>query len=332
MSGSDRGLDDLKRALRSVVKEAVWAATSHTPGSKPDIGLFASRRGGSTWLMQVIGSAPGVRSLDQPFSVMTANLTPGHYRRIPKYPYGEIVSPAEDEFEALEAYVTSLLAGELPLNAPYRFWERGFERKTNRQVLKIVGAKSIIEWLDTRFGIQVVYVSRHPITQSLSCIRNGWTLTARAFLDNPRFVDAWLPGPVEARCHDLLSNGTELERFVMNWGLENMVPIRSDRRDHWLNISYEHTALFPDATIELLDSRLDLGGVEILRSALNRPSRSSRLSTAERRSAMRRGDARELVESPLLRVDPKQRAAAMRILDDLGVAIYSPDSALPGGE
>ena len=97
MSQKERRTENLLRAVRSTSKEAVWLTTSHQPGDVNDVALFATRRGGSTWLMHVIAAAPGFRSLDQPFSVMTANLTPGHYRRVPKYAYGEIVCPAPEE-------------------------------------------------------------------------------------------------------------------------------------------------------------------------------------------------------------------------------------------
>ncbi len=314
---------DLRRAGRALVKEAVWLLTSHEPGEKNDVALFAARRGGSTWLMQVIGAAEGFRTLDQPFSVMTANLTPGHYRKIPKYPYGEIVAPAPDEFDELRPYVESLLAGQLPVNAPYRFWASGFRWRTNRQLLKIVGAKSIAGWLDDEFDLDVVVLTRHPITQSLSCLRNGWTLTARAFLDNPRFVERWLGGGLEGRCHDIFEGGSELDRFVLNWALENVAILHEAPSRPWLVTSYEATVLEPDSVLEQLDSYLGLGGVEPLRQAVQRPSRSSRLSTGERIEAMRSGDSGVLLKRPLESIEVEARVRAMRIVEELGIDLYN---------
>ncbi|NOX31100.1 MAG: hypothetical protein GXP35_13790 [Actinobacteria bacterium] len=328
MTSNESRSADFKRALKAVVKEAVWLTASHKPGHRPDVALFATRRGGSTWLMQVIGSSPGFRTLDQPFSVMTANLTPGHYRKMPKYPYGEIASPSVDEFDALRPYVDALLSGELPLNAPYRFWSGEFRRKTDRQLLKIVGAKSIAPWLDDEFDLDVVLLTRHPITQALSCIRNGWTLTVRAFLDNPRFVDEWLANGLEGRCHDVLATGSDLDRFVLNWGLENMVALGAAPDRSWFVTSYEATVSEPEAVLEQLDSHLDLGGVEPLRRALARPSRSSRLSTGERRAAMEGQDSVALLSRPLESVELADRTKAMSILESMGLTTYAPDSAL----
>ncbi len=322
--------ENLRRAVRATVKEMVWLTTSHTPGSNPDVALFATRRGGSTWLMEVINRADGFRSLDQPFSVMTANLTPGHYRRIPKYASGEIVSPAPEQLRDLRPYVEELLAGRLPVNAPYRFWKPGFRRTTSRQVLKIVGAKSIICWLDDEFDLDIVYLTRHPIAQALSCIRNDWTLTVRAYLDNPRFVSAHLDSAVEARCHDVLASGTQLDRFVLNWGLENLIPYQTlpDRPD-WTFVTYEECVVRPADVVARLADELSLGSPDDLLVGATKPSRSSRLSTASRRAAMEAGDAAGLLDEPLERVDPADRRRAMAILDDLGFDLYGPDSAAP---
>ena len=321
---------NLRRALRSSVKEAVWLLTRHTPGELNDIGLFATRRGGSTWLMEVIAASEGCRPLDQPLSVGTANLTPGHYRSMPKYLDGEIVCPSQDQLARLKPYIDSLLAGEIPVNAPFRIWSRGFRRTTSRQVLKIVGAKSIICWLDDEFDIDVVYLTRHPITQALSCVRNDWTLTVRAYLDNQRFVEAHLADGLEARCHDILVGGTELDRFVLNWGLENLIPwTASASRPQWTNVSYEATVLRAEETVSTLADRLSLGDPSRLIDSALRPSRSSGLSTRSRRDAMHEGDANLLLKAPLESVSLAERSSAMRILDDLGVGIYAPAEIEP---
>lgn len=321
---------DLRHALRSTVKEAVWLTTSHHPGAINDVALFAARRGGSTWMMHVIAAAPNFRSLDQPFSVMTANLTPGHYRRIPKYTHGEIVRPAPEDLQALHRYVESLLAGEIPINAPYRFWRRDFRRRTTRQVLKIVGAKDLICWISDEFDVDVVLCTRHPITQAMSCIRNGWTLTARSYLDSPRFVDENLDAALEAGCHDVLNNGSPLDRFVLNWGLEHLTPLRAlPKRPDWIATSYEATVLRPEQVVERLADRLDLGPTGPLLDSIRRPSRSSRLSTASRRRAMRAGDEVALLHKPLFGVHLDDRRKAMTILEKLGLEQYKPDEIEP---
>lgn len=330
MRPPERRSENLLRALRSTVKEAVWLLTNHEPGSRPDVALFATRRGGSTWMMEVINAAPGFRSLDQPFSVMTANLTPGHYRRMPKYPSGEIVCPAPEQFDELRAHVEDLLAGSLPVNAPFRPWADDFRWRTSRQVLKIVGAKSLIVWLDDEFDLDIVYLTRHPITQALSCIRNGWSLTVRAYLDNPRFVDEHLDSRTESLAHDILASGTDLDRFVLNWGLENLIPLRAapDRPD-WTVLSYEDCVLRPDDVARELASAVDLGDPEELLAAINRPSRSSRLSTSSRRTAIELGDATLLLRRPLERVPLEDRRQAMTVLGELGIDLYQPGESGP---
>ena len=56
-------------------------------------------------------------------------------------------------------------------------------------VLKILDAKPLIGWFAETVPCDVVYLTRHPIPQSMSCLRNGWTLTAAAYLRDERFVE-----------------------------------------------------------------------------------------------------------------------------------------------
>ncbi len=104
--------EPLRDSLRAVAKESIWLTVRYRPGSKPPIALFCTRRGGSTWLMEIIGANRGVLPLNQPLEILTPNLTPHQYKRLPKFDLGQIVHPDPDQERELRAYTDDLMAGQ----------------------------------------------------------------------------------------------------------------------------------------------------------------------------------------------------------------------------
>lgn len=61
----------LRAALRQGAAEVL---NTHRKNSiKRDIALVGSRRSGSTLLMQILGRSPGLKSVDQPISILSAD-------------------------------------------------------------------------------------------------------------------------------------------------------------------------------------------------------------------------------------------------------------------
>jgi hypothetical protein len=323
--------DHLKREAKALLKEAIWfATTNHVPGSKRDIALFCTRRGGSTFVMEAIAANRGVKFLDQPLEITTESMTTSQARAIPKFEQGELVHLDSDEEKALRTYVESVLDGSIPVNAPWRFWRRDFEWRTDRLVLKIVGAKALIDWFANSFDVDVVYVTRHPVPQALSCIRNGWTLTAKPYLRNEWFVSTHLDDATVAHCWDVLRTGSPLDQFVLNWALENLVPLRLlEDRPAWTYLSYEATVLEPTALLPRLAAALDLDDVDRMVAATGRPSRSSALSDASTRSSIAAGDQDALLRAWRGKVTDDEERTAMAILDRLGIDLYRTGEDLP---
>ena len=54
-------------ALRSI-------SNIHRPGYKKDIFLFATARGGSTWMMEILASQPGIKFFDEPVNIRRPNV------------------------------------------------------------------------------------------------------------------------------------------------------------------------------------------------------------------------------------------------------------------
>lgn len=310
----------VRAAARGLVREVVWwAACRHRPGPDRDICLFATRRGGSTWAMELVAANRGIRPMNQPLETLSRNLTLAQAFEIPRFPLGQITSLDEGQGDGLQRYLERLFSGEVVVNAPLRFWRAGFERVSDRTVLKITDAKAVIDWFDRTLDVDIVYFTRHPVPQALSCIRNGWNLTTHAYLADPRFCAEYL-GAAEGRCHDLAADGSELERWVLNWAVENAAPLALlPRRPHWTHVRYEDTVLRPEDELQRLATRLGLSDVDAMRRRLKRPSESSRRSSASTRADIRRGDATAAANGWRRHVDADDLTRSARILELLGI-------------
>jgi len=329
--GSRRLPEPLRDSLRAVAKESIWLTVQYRPGPKPPIALFCTRRGGSTWLMELIGANRGVLPLNQPLEILTPNLTPHQYKRLPKFDLGQIVHPDLGQERELRAYTDDLMAGRIRVNAPHAFWRRDFQFRTDRLLLKIVDAKPMMDWFDATYHPDIAYLVRHPVPQAMSCIRNGWSTTTKAYLRNEWFIDEVLADRhLLTYAHTVDDTGTDLERFVLNWVVENLYPLRvlADR-PHWLALSYEECVTDQDATLRRVGERLDVGDTDRMRHAALRVSRSSSLSDDGSVSAIRSGDRDEQVSGWLGRMSADDVTRVAGVLDTFGITLYAVDDPAP---
>ena len=110
---------------KSLMKELLWYLTCvHQQGPEPNILLFATRRGGSTFLMELIAANRGIRSIDQPFEMTAAFPTAAQVADMPLFEDGQMTSLDERSARRLHALTERIFAGEVVINAPIRVWRR----------------------------------------------------------------------------------------------------------------------------------------------------------------------------------------------------------------
>ena len=325
-----QGTEGIRRSLKGLIKETIWLTTSYAQGPAQNICIFGTRRGGSTWLMEVIGANRGMRALDQPLELLTPNLTANHYRRLPKFDQGQLITLADDQEPEVLAFVGELLDGRFPANAPYRFWQRDFDFRASRLVLKVMDAKPLMDWFDQHWPLQIVYLVRHPIPQALSCLRNGWPSTAQAFLRNPWFRDELLGPELNRRAESVLAGDDELLKAVLNWILENLYPLRAaPARSAWIKLGYEDCIADTDGMVEALAERLGLQDRRAMLRAVQRQSRSAGHSRLETLGAIRHRDTEVLLTSWKKYVTAEQEKRCYELLADFDVGLYHAESVFP---
>ncbi|MCA9140485.1 MAG: hypothetical protein KDB00_27125 [Planctomycetales bacterium] len=327
---SDTGQEQhpLRSAAAQFIKELVWSCVRLKPTKRP-ICLYASRRSGSTLLMQMISANRGVMFSDQPFgmySISSANIN-----RLPVFSYSQIACPDEDEAAVLRHYFSRLIDGRIRANAPWKFWSRDFHFSNNRICLKITDAKAMIDWFDQQFDVDTVVLTRHPIAQILSVADNHWFTTGKGLLRNSAFVEQWLTSELESMCRDVYRGGTELEGRTVDWALENLVPLTLLRdRPNWLFIGYEDLVQHTPAVIEYLSSELLLDDTHSMAKQIAQPSRSvRRAKSGQLQRSIDQGKSERLLDSWKSRIAADELTACFRILEQFGIDLYRPDSSFP---
>lgn len=291
---------------------------------KRPIVIFSSRRGGSTLLAQVIGSERGVNVSDQPFDLWHYN---PYANRMPNPYLSTFIDLAPEDEKKLCGYCNDLFSGKIRVYTRWNLFDPDYSFVINRMVFKVLSAKALIDWFAENFELDIVYQIRHPIAYALSIMRLNWGCTADAFLQSPFFRERFLDERKLSMCHRILKGDNELQKYVLEWGLDNLIPLSVFQNRPWTTLTYEELVARPQQSCELLAARLKLSDPIRMAKRLSHPSVSTTHSS--------RSDISELTPVSLLarwmdRVDSSLAQDAMAMLDELlGIHVYTWDNPFP---
>jgi hypothetical protein len=320
----------VRRQAIDLLRVGIWYLFNrHRPGTQRDIFLFGSRRSGTTLLMEVLAANRGVKYTDQPFSLHTATALQRDY--LVHFNRGLVLDLDAEERRLFCAYVEDLRSGRLHVNENSRFWRREYDRQTDRLVFKVTDAPCQAPLVSRALDAEVIVLFRHPISQSLSCLRNGWPPQPRVFLANAWFRETFLNAALVERCESILEGEDALARHVLGWCLENLAFVRQlPRHREWWMITYEHFTQHAEAVIEQWSAPLDLPDTEEMRSLARRPSKSTRrLSATHRQRSIVRGDSQAILGSWRKSVNDETERRLMSIVEMFGIDLYRYGDVMP---
>lgn len=289
----------------------------HVQGPKPNIFIFSTARSGSTWLMEIIASQPGIKYIDEPL-LMKQFCHVG----APLPPSWEFLLPHPDREHRLEAYFRQLFDNKLGVGAPAPFSR--FHRLVSRRiVVKDLRCHDLMNWFEEHFGLQIIYLLRHPIPVSLSRNRYG---RLPLFLSNDIYCDRFLTPELRAYGWSILKDGSELQKKVLDWCLQNLPPLKFLDRSKWLCVHYEDVVLDPRATIERLAAFLGLSDKDRMFEQANLASGSTSLSDAATQrflaEASSSQDRAYLINRWRKRVSTKEEESVFEILRRFEIGVY----------
>lgn len=306
-----------------IIENLPWVF-NYKKDTKPDILIYSSRRGGSTLLSQIISASKGIRYIDQPFDQFENRYSlPAKLKIKQKYlPLKELsqfITLNEEEAEQVKNYLGLLTNGKLIGMGHY--W------RASRSLLKICNALNLIDFLSEEFHVVNVYMTRHPVPQTLSVLRNKWGNTSSPYLKNEKYCSTFLPASNISKIKHTALNGTDLEKGIVNWCLENNYILKHSKavKKH---ISYESLVLDKEV-IKSLATYCKLNNVVRMEDVLVRPSKSSVFSENSTRNSISKGNRQELIEKWTKKMSSSQFDCIQKVLDLFEIDTYEARNPFP---
>ena len=295
---------------------------------KPPVIIIASRRGGSSLVSDMLSSQKGVWISNEPFAVLPAH--PNYnlkQRLLPFKEHSQYFNLIGEELDKFKSYVSGLLSIEhrklgTCINTK-------FPLITDRVCLKILNTPWMLEWYIENTNAQVIFFTRHPGSQAVSVLRQGWDFPVKAYFNKAHVLrDIFSEEQVEFG-FEIIKNDNAWEVAILDWVVTTHVG-RTSKKTKVIKTTYEHIVSHPDEFIaDVMINTLGCDEVDKIRKTLSLPSGSSRLSTDKSISAIQSNNKSELLSLWRNHVDEKQLLAAQAILDKFDVKSYSMYENMP---
>lgn len=312
-----------KALARHAVRQSMGRLARPGRPLEPPILISSTRRSGSTLLMEMICTQRGMWYADQPLDPWGVH---PDRERLPTHRRGVYApGPTSDDADRILGYLRDVGDLRTRVRGPWRVWTREFPLRVRRVVIKELNAKSLLPRMVDEGGFRCVYLLRHPIACALSVIRRGWGSVLPAYLESDWFREAVLGADRARACDEVARNGSDLDRYVLEWGLDNYVPLTMERRP--FTITFEEIVTLPKPTCRAIAERLELADADRMRQRVHQPSRTSQPKASEEvRSS---GPARRAASWSNRVSEPEAGRAMAPLVDVLGLDAYAADDNVP---
>lgn len=313
----------LKNQLRALKRKAL----RYKQGEHPNICVLGIRRGGSTLLADMLAAQPGVWFANEPFAVFKTHLN-AHARLerwLPELKHSQFFGLTDEQAEQVDRYIERLNRGEIPIGTARR---TKFPLTADRACIKVLNTPFLADRFADRHGMQSVFLTRHPAAQALSILRQKWGYSAEAYFDKPGFLAGYMTGEQVALGQRLLAEGSDWEKAILNWWVENLYPLRHATLLSDV-VTYEELTVKPEQWVARLCKTLGLTDPDAMLALANKPSNSSNMSTGDTVKQITGSDRMGLITSWQKKIDHGLASQAQAILDAFGVTEYRMDDPMP---
>ena len=310
------------KILKLKILNLIPLKLKYKQGDRKNILLYATRRGGSTIVMQLLSVDEDTRDISEPFELFHTNNLKGKIKlkSLPSKYFSQYITLNKSEEKQVLNYLSSLLSG--------KYQEFQVYYKANRTVVKIVNALPLIDFFSEKLDVYTLYFVRHPIPQALSIVKNKWGITAKAYLADKLFCDNYLTQTQIEFCKKILNECTYLEQAALSWCLENLFPLKFSKTEKMI-LTYEELVLNTDKVINYLFDNLHISNKKAMFDILRKPSRSSHLSLSSTKEAIFNQDKTKIVGRWESEISQTDKAKVQIILDKFDIFEYKADSILP---
>lgn len=308
---------DIKYFLKGI-------SSVHRQGDKKNIIINATPRGGSTWIMEIIASQPGMKYYDEPFNVRRDNV-----KRTGLFSGWEDLQPENNDKEKIVAYMKSLADNRCPVMNPPPL-RKNYRPITNRVVFKLHELEHMIDDLAERCDCQVIYLVRHPAPNSIS---RAVVPRLELFAGSTYYKEKYLSAQQDKAIHAILKDGSDFQRRIVSWCYENLVALKHTDLSKWQVVSYEELVINSRKCCQMLMENLKLTDFNALLKSIDEPAVNIGMSNQDRLDIMindkKRERKRDLVTRWKQKISDDKEADVFEILSIFEIDDYRKGDFLP---
>ena len=319
--------------LKVILKQLLKYAHIHKK-TQPDIFIFTLPRTGSTLLAEILNTTKHSKSVLEPFN-MNRQTRP----IIAKYIDDKAISEryfqlSNHQLDCIKIYLEDLSAGKLfnayswsDINTAYHSF------KTENSIFKIHKISYYFDDIMNHFTSDYgLYLLRHPISHSLSRIRNNWSHYIKEFSTSEKIINQLTLNQNKLITETHNSNDI-LSKFVLSWCLENFVFLNAQRNNTLNNnvipIYYERIIINTKKTINELYNFIQTKPNKAVFEIVNKPSKGVIHSSKETQKQILSKNKVYLIDRWQSQVSNTQLSNCQLILDAFNITIYNTKQSLP---
>lgn len=320
--------------IKTSIKNTLRLLHRHQPTYK-DIYIISLGRAGSTLLAEMLNSQRGVRLVTEPLLNTSSNLDALKNYFNSHFISDRYVDLDKTDFEKLLKYFDHLSRMKTS-NSIYwtDFGKRSHSFRTNRTVFKTHRLTYLFDELLEAVDALGIYLIRHPISHSLSRMRLGWDTYSDAYLAAAKIKNS-ISDQALKMAHTVLETGSVLQKYVLNWCLENFVFLNAQKLNIHTNkviaLSYEEILAYPEKVTLGLADRFGFSETDVMLAQIKKPSAGIIHSTKEASEQIQQGKAHLLLGSWRSKISDQDEKDAFDILEEFGFNQYQPGNDLPAG-
>ncbi len=237
------------------------------PLGKPDattLSIFASPRGGSTWLAQTLNKLPSSALVWEPllkynqYKINKFNPFAYPERSQVNIAWNQYI-PEGASWPEVELFFDKLFNREIVNLKLYRFNDLRELSDASYFVFKFCFGNNLLPWLAKRYPINPVFLMRHPcavVASQLNFSAFNWHKSNIQYNYNMSVFGEEFYEPYRAVL-DTIS--TVEERLAAQWAMSVLTPAKSPLNDSsWVTVTYEHLVRNPEEALNKIITRYHL--------------------------------------------------------------------------
>lgn len=247
--------------LKRWVTRLAWGLGTLRQNPDDVILLTGSPRSGTTWVMELIETVPGIRRIWEPLLFRDSHSEPAH-----KANFGLGIRPylaVGENHPELETFLGRLLSGK---ECPYpmmmgpltcsrlKFLKRFASKKT---IIKFCRAQRLLPWLLHKFDVQTILLIRHPCAVVASQLNHPGFQQEQTGKEHPVISEQVMTEYPDLAQYALNLSHLE-EKLAATWCFDYLIPLRKWGEQEDFLLVYERLLVDPENQLHRIERHLGI--------------------------------------------------------------------------